>query len=87
MRPSICAYLFQKIHRGQKNDEFFMVAVHRHCGRDVACAAGIVAARLCVGPCTLGVNNQLAFARRSTGHAGHADVRPTVKLADYLVVA
>ena len=86
MQPSICVCLFQKIHRGQKNDEFFMVAVHRHCGSDVACAAGDVAARLCVGACTLGVNNQLALARRSTGYVRHADVGPAVELADDLIV-
>ena len=86
MQPSICVCLFQKIHRGQKNDEFFMVAVYRHCGRDVACAAGIVATRLCVGPCTLGVNNQFAFARRNTSYVWHADVGPAVELTDDLIV-
>ena len=86
MQPSICVCLFPKIHRGQKNDEFFMVAVHRHCWCDVACAAGIVATRLCVGACSLGVNDQLALARRSTGHVGHADVGPAVELADDLIV-
>jgi len=86
-QPCTFALKSQITHQGQKNDKFSMVAVYRHRGPDVVCAAGDVAAHLCVEACTQFVNNEFAFAWGSTGYVRYADVRPTVKLTNDLVIA
>ena len=61
------------------------MAVHRHRGPNVARAAGVLAAHLHVRACTGLVDDQLAFARRSTGHVGYADVRPEIHFTYHLI--